>query len=687
MNTEIMAPGAPPLTEAGFVIAIFVLALLARATALFELVDTPFLSVLMADAARYDAWAREIAGGDWFGREVFYQAPFYPYFLAVCYQFFGHHLLLVRVIQIILGAAGCVLLARAGRSFFSPAVGLLAGALLALYPPAIFFDLLMQKAALANFLLLLLLALLGRLRKKARWHLLIAAGVVLGCLALTRENTRVLYVVIAAWLLIRSLPPPDHRSRWLSAAAFTLGLTAVLLPVGLRNQQVGGELVLTTSQLGPNFYIGNNPDADGTYRALRPGRGNPEHERRDATELAEQALGRALSAREVSDYWLDRSTSYIRARPGHWSRLMLRKCLLVLNAEEQADAESIGAYRQHSWVLRLLGGVWHFGILLPLAVVGIWSTRKQWRRLWLLWAIAGSLAASVALFYVFARYRFSIVPVLALFAAAGVLELATLLRRREWAPVAVAVALAAGAALVAHLPLSVQLDVKALTYNNLGVALARGGRVAEATDWYRRAVTTDPGYATAHYNLGVALLDQNDLESASTHFHRARQLEPEFALAHYNLGVARVRQGRVEEAVGHYRRALNLQPRDAEIHSNLGVALEIRGDLRGAAEHYLAAVELRPDFPEAHYNLGNARLRLGEYEPAAGAYLEALRLRPDYAEAHFNLGVTRYQQGDVEQAIRHVRSALEIRPDFAAARSTLEGLLAEAARGSTTPPG
>ena len=663
-------------------IAVFALALAVRAICLIEIDDSPFVSVLMADAARYDAWAQEIAGGDWWGRETFYQAPLYPYFLAACYRIVGRDLLLVRVIQIVLGAAGCVLLALAGRSFLSPRIGVLAGALLAIYPPAIFFDLLMQKASLANFLLLLLLALLGRLHEGSRRTpgipraSLAAAGAVLGCLALTRENTRVLYAVIVPWLLIRGGGAPS-RDRWLRAAVFTLGLAAVLLPVGLRNLRVGGELVLTTSQLGPNFYIGNNPDADGTYRALRPGRGNPEFERRDATELAEQAMGRPLAAREVSDYWLDRALSYVRAQPGDWLRLMVRKWLLVFNTEEQADAESLGAYRDHSRLLRLLGGVLPFGVLLPLAAVGVWSTRSDRRRLWLLYGVLLSLAASVALFYVFARYRFSIVPVLALFAAAGAAEAVRLVRRREPRRLAMAATLAAAGAVIAHLPLSVQLDVEALTYNNLGIALARDGRVDEATDWYRRAVATDDGYAAAHYNLGVALLEGDDFETAIDHFDRALAIEPEFARAHYSSGIARVRQGRIDEAVDHYRQALRIQPHDADVHSNLGVALELRGDLRQAAEHYQAAIERRPDFAEGHYNLGNARLRLGDLEAAAGAYATALRLRPDYAEAHFNLGVARYRQGDVEQAIRQIRAAVEARPDFAQARATLATLLAE----------
>ena len=62
-----------------------------------------------------------------------------------------------------------------------------------------------------------------------------------------------------------------------------------------RNYSVDGGFYLTTSQFGSNFYIGNNPNADGTYASIRFGRGAPEFERLDATEVAEESVGRTLS--------------------------------------------------------------------------------------------------------------------------------------------------------------------------------------------------------------------------------------------------------------------------------------------------------------------------------------------------------------------------------------------------------
>ena len=144
-------------------VAIFAVALAVRLAHVWQMRGSPFFTVLMGDSRSYDEWARRIAGGEWIGREVFYQAPLYPYFLGVLYAIAGHHLLLVRIVQAILGSMACVFLATAGERFFSPRVGLLAGLILALYAPAIFFDGLIQKSTLDVFFVCLALWLMARI--------------------------------------------------------------------------------------------------------------------------------------------------------------------------------------------------------------------------------------------------------------------------------------------------------------------------------------------------------------------------------------------------------------------------------------------------------------------------------------------------------------------------------------------
>ena len=231
---------------------------------------------------------------------------------------------------------------------------------------------------------------------------------------LTRENAGVLVVVILAWIVLG--PSVAGRGPRLKAAAFVAAaLAAVLLPVALRNAIVGGEFHITTSQFGPNLYIGNNPRADGAYVPLVYGHGSPQQERADAIALAERAVGRTLSPKEVSRFWVDQVMRFIRDRPDEWLRLMRVKFILFWNATELGDTEDQYAYADWSVPLRVLNPLLTFGVLCAAATAGFGLTCTHWRRLWVLYAIILVYAASVIAFYVMARYRFPVVPALMLF--------------------------------------------------------------------------------------------------------------------------------------------------------------------------------------------------------------------------------------------------------------------------------
>ena len=184
-------------------LAIFAVALIVRLIHVWQIRKAPFFSVLVGDSRAYDEWARQIAGGDWWGHEVFYQAPLYPYFLGALYATAGRDLLVVRICQAILGSIACVWLGLAGRRFFSRRVGFGAGLLLALYAPAIFFDSLLQKSVLDVFFVCMTTwivsgLVVGEARLRWPWWW---AGLCVGALSLTRENALVFAAVMLVWIV------------------------------------------------------------------------------------------------------------------------------------------------------------------------------------------------------------------------------------------------------------------------------------------------------------------------------------------------------------------------------------------------------------------------------------------------------------------------------------------------------
>lgn len=152
-----------------------------------------------------------------------------------------------------------------------------------------------------------------------------------------------------------------------------------------------------------------------------------------------------------------------------------------------------------------------------------------------------------------------------------------------------------------------------LIHNNLGIALARQGRVEEAIAHYRDALTIDPMNVKSHINLGVALVDR----------------------------------GRLEEAIAQYWRALELQPDHPGVHNNLGNALVLLGKLDEAAMEFNRALEIKPDYYEALNNLGVVLAQQGRLSEAASSFMEALRINPSYDQARKNLELLSQQGGQM----------------------------------------
>jgi tetratricopeptide (TPR) repeat protein/4-amino-4-deoxy-L-arabinose transferase-like glycosyltransferase len=777
--------------------AIFVVALLIRLLHLWQMRRSPFFEVLTGDARAYDEWAQRIAAGDWFGSEVFYQAPLYPYFLGVIYAVAGRDLTIVRVCQAVLGSAACVLVgltawrlfskraamiagfgmaiyAVAGRDLtivrvcqavlgsaacvlvgltawrlFSKRAAMIAGFGMAIYAPAIFFDGLIQKSVLDVFFMSLALWILAGivdprradlrradLRRadllgpprppsagperpglRTRWF---ALGLAMGALSLTRENALVLVVVVLGWIIVTNVrlkPGATHApsivasgfSRTSTAGAFILGLALVLTPVAARNYAVGGGFYLTTSQFGPNFFIGNNPRSDGTYSSLRPGRGSPEYERQDATDLAERAMGRTLTPGEVSSYWTDRALAFIMNEPVAWMQLVGRKMLLLVNRGEMLDTESQASYAEWSWPLKATGWFAHFGVLVPLAIIGVWVTWADRRRLAIFYALTIAYATSVVMFYVFARYRFPLVPGLLVFAAAGLSALITQLMasgpeetnhgtaapaampsrgqanprrgisvssRRGWGPgasgkkLAVAVGVI-GVAIVSNWPLLSGRLMKAITETNLATALYENKQFDEAIAHYERAVALRPDYAPAYTNMGAALRSKGRVTEAVAAHEKSLAIQPDNPDTHFNLANALLDLNRPQEAAEHFRLAGRQGPPGANVENNLGIALAAEGKMAEAAAAFRRAVAAEPGSARAHRNLGDALTSLGQFEEGVSHLHRATQLQPENATFHYDLAVALLEGGRAAQAIEEFNAALKIDPAFAPAHNNL----------------
>jgi len=621
------------------ILLIVILAIVVRVAYMVEVHDNPLMTTTTGDPEIYDNRALESARGQWLGDDVFFHSsPIYPYILGFTYKLFGHSYMAVRVIQSLFGIGSCLLIFSIARKLFGKREGLVAGVISALYAPFVFFDFEILMITFVLFFALLAIRLLMAYRDNSTAWLALAAGGAIGVSALGKPN--VLLFVPAALLWVWWVFRGTERAKraWRGMVLFAAGTVIVLAPMTVSNYVIAGDFVLTSSNGGINFWIGNNDQADGTFLV-------PANMRTDlygdSKLAAEQALGRSLSSSEVSSYWFEKGLEFVRAHPGQDLKLLGRKLLLFWNAYEIPNHYDLNYFKTVSKTLRFNPFV--FSWVIPFGFLGIYASRRSWRKHLLLYLFAGAYLVSLLPFFVTSRYRLPVVPVMIIFCASGVLWLWERVRTRKWTGTLVPVALLAAMLVVVNLPL---------------VDFSLG-----------------PQYAI----VGAIYRDAGDYAKAVEYYQLATRESPNFDLAYNSLGSSLSRLGRSAEAERALLKALEINPGLASAQSNLGLLYLQTGRMDEARSRLITATRDDPTLKPAWENLGRLGIMTQDVTLAAFALEQVLKLDPGDALAHWNLAII--YGGDVarrEDSIRHARQAAALEPSLRAeATEIIDALTAE----------
>jgi len=149
----------------------------------------------------------------------------------------------------------------------------------------------------------------------------------------------------------------------------------------------------------------------------------------------------------------------------------------------------------------------------------------------------------------------------------------------------------------------------AMPHNDLGVALVRKGRAAEALDEFRLSTLLDPHYSDAHRNLGISLLEEGRNAEGLAEFQVLVQLTPKIAEAHYQLAIALDRVGRAAESNEQYRQALALEPRYLDAYNNLAANLAAQNNVPEAIQLLQTAAQIDPSNQRIQENLAKLLAR------------------------------------------------------------------------------
>ncbi|MBI4523754.1 MAG: glycosyltransferase family 39 protein [Deltaproteobacteria bacterium] len=537
------------------------------------------LTATEADDYAFFKWAKTIIAGDWLGRdtyhpyfqwmqdiapletwyqwwggkEIFHQAPLYPYLLAGLLSLVRDSVLLVFLTQLLIGALQPFVIYKLAAISFNRRVGLVAALLTALYGPFVFHQATLLRDWLPPIVEPLALWLLLTAREKGGFRPWGLAGAALGLAILTKESALLLAVFSLFWIAT------EHRGAWGEAgkAAFGvfLGFSIVLCPLLIRNVAVGAPVFALSNRAAEVFVFAN--------RGI----------------LTPESLGQTL--RKSGGEFGRAVKETVRTYDGDWGKFLdqeILKLQLIIEPFEIPNNVSYAYGQEISPVLRWCLG---YGLVFPLGLAGLLLSVTAWRRNSLLILYCFATLITLIVTSGISRYRLSLVPALAIFAGVLLVRLLNAILRREYRQALSIFVLSAGSFLLpALLRLPDETRERALGSHDYVVS-ARAYASEKRLDLaamelasLREKVSGRPSVSKA---TAAALVMEGDYRSqwAIQLFESGKKDEAEkqvalaevayapflhLAAPHYNLGSLYLEMGEVKKAKASFQRFLEIEP-------------------------------------------------------------------------------------------------------------------------------
>jgi len=579
---------------------VFAAVLLVRLFVLGRLAGSAFLLPTRGDMHFYDDWAQKIVGGQLTDYHAFYGLPGYAYLLAGLYKLCGYNPYIPELLQSLLDAGTATLLYKISVALVPQSggrrgqiVGLMAAAAWAFCVPAQTYAAVLMPTAWLIFVFWFILWRIIKSQTAPDWWEALLLGLLAGVTATAIATILFLIPLLFCAIGLKPSVPARSHFRIVGCALVLLGVAIGTSPCWLHNYFIARDRVLLSAHSGINFWIGNNPDANG-YPRFPPGlRAGQAAMLQDSIDVAESAAGHPLKRGEVSQFWSAKAHDYIANYPLAWLRLLGLKLHNFWSAFQYDDLSIITNLREQGVTLP---GI-YFGLFAALALPAMiltWNAAPLGR--WITGAIFLQMLALLPVFTT-ERYRLPIVPGLAVFAAFGLVTLFSNFATGNLRPVLSYAMLLMVSTLFVSWPQRGP-SLWALDAYNSGWQALESGNLSLAERKLELARAYVPDNAETNFALGNLKFAQNDAATASSFYLTTLRLDPRHRGAINNLGVIALDASEFDTAEKWFRRAEDVDPRSAKTHFLLAKALVGKNDRVNARAEIEAAIALKPDQPE-----------------------------------------------------------------------------------------
>lgn len=202
----------------------------------------------------------------------------------------------------------------------------------------------------------------------------------------------------------------------------------------------------------------------------------------------------------------------------------------------------------------------------------------------------------------------------------------------------------------------------------LGLTSAKLGNNDEAMEQFRQAMNLDNNYVQCRNDYALFMKhNKNDVNEAMNQWKQCTQVDPKYPYPYYFMGQVLHDKGDLEGAIYNFETVTRLAPNLADAHRELGLCIFERAqsdDIMTAAKALEMSAKLAPDNPMVHHHLGFIYATKGDLDGAEAEFRTALNCEQRLAIAHWELGRLRYLRGDINHCMRELKEAQKVNPTF-----------------------
>ena len=392
----------------------------------------------------------------------------------------------------------------------------------------------------------------------------------------------------------------------------------VILPVTVRNLLVGRDATLIASSGGINFYIGNNEHADGLSATLPPPLTN-DWRITDIKYAAESATGREMTPSEISSFYYEFGWNWILNNKLDFIKLYLKKLYYSLNNFEISNNRNLIYEFSNNGLLSILPI--SFWLIIGLTVLGLFApadspNRKRLKIFLIMFPLLYIL--TISFYFINARFRLPILPLLFILAASGAIWLYNNIKTGQNLPktaIALLMGIIVSAFSLTNLYHHDSGDISGGLFNRANNYFAAGD-LPTAADYYRRVLSNRPDYPEAALNLGALFLKTGRVDSARIYFEREYRLYPDNPRILANLASLQYLDGNHDSAIVLADRAIALRPYFDDPHLVKLRALAAQNDIAGIYRLLEIASRTIPDPARLYLDAGIIFSEIKDFDDA-----------------------------------------------------------------------